>query len=361
MGKKMSEENQKHVTHHRSSLFWPFILIVVGILFLLNNLGFIQGDIWGQLVLYWPVIFIVIGLDSIYKGDGIVGAVVMLSIGCVFLLANLGYLVIDAWQVIIRLWPVLFIAIGLDILIGRRAVWLSIIGLILVLAILAGGIWYFGIQSGDLINPGKILNQPLNGIEEAIIDLEPGVGQVTISKGSAEDTLLSGSTPEGTTIRRNVIQESNKGSFSIRTDEQISFFGDGRENKWNWDIALSSSPLIDLKIGLGVGNSRIDLRGLKLKALDVSMGVGNAQITLPAEGKFQAKIDGAIGQIIIYLPEGMGLRVKTDYGLGNFKTPAAFVKIGDYYQTKGFDKASNQVDLNISQGIGIISIKVLNP
>lgn len=360
MGEIMSEKNPKRVTH-RSSLFWPFLLIAVGVLFLLNNLGIIQGNIWDQLVIYWPVIFIVIGLDSIYKGDGIVGAVVMLSIGGVFLLANLGYLAIDGWQVIIRLWPVLLIAIGIDILIGRRAVWLSLIGLVLVMAILAGGIWYFGVQSGDLINPGKTLSQPLNGIEEATIDLEPGVGEVIISRGSAEDILFSGTTPEGISTRENISQNGEQGTFSIQGGENFSFLGASRENKWDWDIKLSTIPTIDLKFGLGVGNCRIDLRGLKINALDISLGVGDALIILPSEGNFQAKIDGAIGQVLIYLPEGMGLRVKSNYGLGNFKAPAAFVKIGDYYQTKGFTKASHQVDLNISQAIGVITVKMLTP
>lgn len=360
MGEKMSEENQRR-TARRSSIFWPFILITIGILFLLNNLGFIQGNIWDQIIIYWPVIFILIGLDSIYKGNGIVGAVIMLSIGCVFLLANLGFLAIDAWQVIIRLWPVLFIAIGLDILIGRRAVWLSLIGIILVLAILAGGIWYFGVQSNALDFSQNQIRQDLNGIEEAIIDLEPGVGEVILQKGSDEDVLFSGTVPEGIQSQRQLSQEGERGTFTIRMAEKPSVFAKDLGNYWRWNLELSSTPLIDLNVELGVGDCQIDLRGLKLKALDVSMGVGEANITLPSEGNFQAKVDGAIGQIIIYLPENMGLRVKSHYGLGNFKAPPAFVKIGEYYQTKGFAKAANQVDLNVSQAIGVITVKIISP
>ncbi len=356
----MNEDHQKHITR-RSSLFWPFILISAGVLFLLNNLGFIQGNVWDNLIKLWPVILIVIGLDSAYKGDGIVGAVLMLSIGCVFLLANLGYLAIDAWQVIIRLWPVLLIAIGLDILIGRRAVWLSLIGLVLVLAILAGGIWYYGVQSGELQTSGKEISQTLEGIEQAKIDLEPGVGQVSISKGLANDLLFSGTIPEKIQIRHNFTQEGNNGTFTIRSGENTTIFMKGRENKWDWNIKLSPKPLIDLKIGLGVGSCRIDLTGIKMKALDVSLGVGDAQITLPSEGQFQAKVDGAIGQIIIFLPEGMGLRINSHTGLGNFNAPPEFMKIGDYYQTKGFDHATNRVDLNVSQAIGRIAVQIITP
>lgn len=353
-------DEKKHTRAvHRAGLFWPIILIIVGIIFLLNNLGYIQGDMWGTLIKFWPIILIAIGLDSAYKGEGIVGAVFFVTIGCTFLLANLGYLAIDAWQVIIRMWPVLLIAIGLDILIGRRAAWLSFIGILLVMLILGGGIWYYGIQYDSLYDPGKVISQPLGNLGEVKIDLEPGMGKITIKKGVSNEVLFSGTIPKQIQINHNFEKNGEKGIFRLRSSQDRIFFLKSRDNQWRWNLDISPKPLLDMKIGLGVGSSHIDLSGLKMKALDVSLGIGNAYITLPAEGQFQGKIDGAIGQMVIYLPQGMGLRVNSHTGLGNFRAPAEFMKIGDYYQTKGFDRATNRVDLNVSQGIGIISVQII--
>jgi hypothetical protein len=47
--------------------------------------------------------------------------VILIGLGVVFLLNNPGILNWSVWDVIFRLWPVLLIAAGLDILIGRRA------------------------------------------------------------------------------------------------------------------------------------------------------------------------------------------------------------------------------------------------
>lgn len=344
---------------HRTGLFWPLILIAVGVFFLLNNLGYIQGDLWDSILKFWPIILIAIGLDSAYKGEGIVGAVFLVTIGCIFLLANLGYLAIDAWQVIIRMWPVLLIAIGLDILIGKRGIWFSLIGLLLVMAILGGGIWYYGIHYDNFNNPGKEISQSLDNLKEVKIDFEPGIGKIAIKKGASNDILFSGTIPEQVQINRNFEKDSEKGIFRLRANQNKVFFLKSRENQWYWNLDLSPKPLLDLKIGLGVGSGHVDLTGLKMKALDVSLGIGNAYITLPSEGQFQGKIDGAIGQMIIYLPQGMGLRVNSHTGLGNFRAPAEFMKIGDYYQTKGFDRATNRVDLNVSQGIGKITVQII--
>ena len=44
-----------------------FGLILIGILFLLNNLGIMRGDFWAYV---WPVIFILIGISIITKRSG---------------------------------------------------------------------------------------------------------------------------------------------------------------------------------------------------------------------------------------------------------------------------------------------------
>ena len=46
-------------------LFWGIILLVIGALFMLNNLG-IDIDIWEILGTYWPLIIIAIGVKNVF-------------------------------------------------------------------------------------------------------------------------------------------------------------------------------------------------------------------------------------------------------------------------------------------------------
>jgi hypothetical protein len=52
------------------SIFLPLVLIGLGIVFLLTNLGVVDWDVWESLVLFWPVLLIALGLDLIL-GRGI--------------------------------------------------------------------------------------------------------------------------------------------------------------------------------------------------------------------------------------------------------------------------------------------------
>jgi len=44
-----------------------WILIVIGALYLLREMGFIEGSFWGYLI---PVLFILLGISMVTKGRG---------------------------------------------------------------------------------------------------------------------------------------------------------------------------------------------------------------------------------------------------------------------------------------------------
>jgi lia operon protein LiaF len=48
------------------SLFWGLLILAVGVLFLLDNVG-LNVDIWSIIGTYWPVILILIGAKNIYQ------------------------------------------------------------------------------------------------------------------------------------------------------------------------------------------------------------------------------------------------------------------------------------------------------
>lgn len=47
------------------SLFWGFIILLIGFFFLINNLGWADIDIWEFIAKFWPVILIYIGVKNI--------------------------------------------------------------------------------------------------------------------------------------------------------------------------------------------------------------------------------------------------------------------------------------------------------
>ena len=85
--------------------------------------------------------------------------------------------------------------------------------------------------------------------------------------------------------------------------------------------------------------------------------MGSATVTLPEKGRFQAKMSGAVGQLVVIVPRGMQVRIQADNGLAAVSAPAGYQQQGKVYTSPGYAGAENAVDLQISQAIGQIVIK----
>jgi hypothetical protein len=345
---------------NRGSIVFPVILIAIGLIVLLSNIGVIRGNAWDIILIFWPVLLVAVGLDGIIKREGIVGPVFLIGLGTVFLLSNLGYLAIDVWQLILRLWPVLLIAFGLDILIGRRSVALSVLGLLIMLGVLVGALWLFEASwSGGQVLPTEEVRQPLEGAQEARVTIRPAAGALRIAALTSPDTLIEGTIR----ARRN---ERVTQDFSLEGDTAVftlqgagsAFVGPlNPDEARGWELALNPTIPLDLETGIGAGRSELDLTDLTISELNVSVGVGDTTVTLPETGRFQGEVTGAIGQITIIVPEGMEVAIDADTGLASLDLPDDFTEEGDRYTSPGYSSAQNRIDLRVGQAIGNIVIR----
>src|SRR3989304_2243504 len=76
--------------------------------------------------------------DETHRG-GLVCPLILIPIGAIVLLNNVGVTTIGIWETIVRGWPLLLIAIGIDLLIPRRSALASVVTLIVILVVLVGG------------------------------------------------------------------------------------------------------------------------------------------------------------------------------------------------------------------------------
>jgi predicted membrane protein len=98
-----------------SHVVMGFWILLLGVLFLLGNLGYIHVAQFWQ---YWPVILIGVGIARIFDARGlhsVLWGTTVATVGIIFLANNMGYLPWNLWGM---LWPALLIIWGLIILLG---------------------------------------------------------------------------------------------------------------------------------------------------------------------------------------------------------------------------------------------------
>jgi hypothetical protein len=289
----------------------------------------------------------------------LVGPVILIGLGVVFLLNNMGLLAWSVWDVVIRLWPVLLIAAGLEIILSRFSAWGSLLAVVLTVAIFAGALWLLEPDIGARQTAGEEVSQALGEATQARVVIEPGVGSLNIEALPESANLAEGvvNVGRGQRVKRHFAVTGKTATFILQTEGGAfgPFVGWG--DQWNWDLGLAPEVPLELEVSLGMGSVAIDLTGLMVDDLKVSMGIGRTAVILPDEGRFYAKLDGAIGEMVVVIPSGMAARIRIDTGLTVSDLPDSYRQWDDVYTSPGYDSADDRVDLEVGQAIGKLTIR----
>jgi hypothetical protein len=327
--------------HHRHSFFWPILLVGVGLIWLLVNIGIIAPISVGQ---------------------------------------------------ILQFWPVLLIMLGIDILFSRRFAWLG--SLMAVLAL--GGLIAFLVMqphtgtvtySSGQASQQDTYSAPLDQTSSVTYNLETFSEPVTISAlESGSDKLINADLIHQGQIDFSVTGTTNKMVTLSETTNPSNWFSwnfSGINNKW--DIALSREIPADVKIDGGSGSINADLSDIQLKSLTadlgsgassfvlpksesqldvaINSGSGSVSMTLPAETSLSMRLQSGSGALSIQLPKDTGVRIEVmDSGSGSLSLPDSLNKISGNnesgtWQSANYDQSENHILIKIlDRGSGAISI-----
>lgn len=293
----------------------------------------------------------------------------LIFIGGVFLLQNTGYLPPNAWQSLWRLWPVILVLAGVELLLGHRVAWpvLAVVGvLVLVVGALA-------ISPGIMPSVGagavtRSIPTSLGGATQTAVTVHFGAGELNIGplvqpgpdqlavmtyEGPAELAAEPRYSPTPGGIGR-LDYQINTGSGPA----YIPFLG--RSDTLHMDVNLSPNvPIVSLIVQLGASNAHLDLSNLKVSSMDVSLGAASAWIRLPqSAGSTTAHISGGAATISVEVPQGVGAQIHHTGGLETVDIDQTrFPLVGEgLYRSADYATAPNKIDLSIETGLTTIEV-----
>ena len=294
--------------------------------------------------------------------------IILIGVGLVFLLSNLNVITGDPWPIIARLWPVLLIVIGLDVLFGRRSILGGLIGAALGLLVV-GGVILLLIAKPDLpgLNFGaspefhtQHIQAPLNDAQSASFTADLGSGTYALHALGDSSNLIEGDLDYYGDLTFDVNRSG--GHADIRLDTSFFCFVCSTNRPEKWDVGLNARPAYDLDISVGSGGATLDLSKLQLSGGRIDVGSGGAQLWLPASGKFTLRVDSGSGGVNIRATGKAALRVEYSHGSGGIN-PGPRLKLVSgsegrdaTYETEGFASAQNAITLIVDGGSGSINV-----
>lgn len=316
--------------------------------------------------------------------------VVLIGIGVILLMANLNIITTANLAALAALWPLLLVALGLEILFGRRSTLVSgLIALLMVGAVIfilvAGPKVGLNLPTAQVIE--EQFSEPLGQTRSADVLIDISSDPVTIDALSGSGDLIqaaithtgemeftaSGSSDKSIVLRKQPSTASFNWSFNITQPTR-------------WDIALSSQVPLDLTLEGGSGSTTADLSQLQLERLKVDVasgsfvldlpdsdqayegeiegGSGSLRVSLPADTDLTLSVTGHSGSVTLKLPANAEYRIEVlGSGSGSLSLPRGMdqVENGDddegIWETPGYARASQRLLIRIVDiGSGSVTI-----
>ncbi|MBL8131389.1 MAG: hypothetical protein JNL42_05995 [Anaerolineae bacterium] len=261
------------------------------------------------------------------RSGAVIWALILIAAGVIWLLRELDIFTAQNMAVLLRLWPLILIAIGVELLIGRgsRAASTFIVGATIIVLVL---LMFVGPSLGLAPNveiKSLSLNEPVGEAASARMNLGVGVGNASVAALSDSSSLIEADLRYVGDVRFDVTPGAQT-VVTLNHEQTAStpgfdFFGwtlalDPSDLHWN--ILLTPAIPIDLTFNGGVGTSRVDLSGLQITRLAINTGVGDSVVTLPdSEGMIPVRVNGGVGRTTLTIPEGAALNADINAGVGD--------------------------------------------
>lgn len=291
---------------------------------------------------------------------------VLIAIGVVTLAGNYGWIQPIAIVSLVALWPVLLILLGIDIAFARR--WpvptlfaeVAIIGAALLLAAtqpsaLRLGTFSFG-GSNDCGDAAPTVSVPRGSLQSLRLTIDGGAARYHLTDG-APGALEA--TAEGTDLCLRDQNGLQNPSTSPRGNVRLSQAGPRFSGNADVRVRTASDLPLSLVVNAGAGEFVIDLHDIRTTDVRLRVGASSTTIVLPRPtGDVPVRIEGGASSVVIEIPADVEARVTVTGGLisANSSNPRA-VKNGNVIETTGYATANDRVTVSVNGAASSVSVR----
>jgi hypothetical protein len=299
-------------------VFWPLLLIALGLIFLLQNFGFISGVSWLAVASLWPLLLVLIGLDIAFA----------------------------------RRWPLPTLAVEVAVITAGLA-------LVAYSPNLSPGVFVFGDGGGggetDVAVPrgdATQLSLTLNGGATRSYHVSGGATQLVEAHSANPDLRVRTSGATRADVR---LDQTSNGFLRPVSAGDV-------------EIRLASDVPTSLTINLGAGEFDVDVSNVRVTDARVNIGASSMRFVLPKpSGDVAIRMNGGASNLTLVVPEGVDARIVTTGGLLSLRSDntrlgsgggtGGCVACGSSVETSGYGAAHDRVTITISAGVSSIVVR----
>jgi hypothetical protein len=299
---------------------------------------------------------------------GLFWPLLLITVGLVFLLANYGLIGPVSALAILSLWPLILILIGVDIAIGRR--W-PLAALAADVLVIAAGLTLVATQPSALPwssfvffhgndTPGtstvvvppnvKLADGTVGPAKSMTFHLNGGAGSFNVT-GGASDVLVRATSDQDNLSTKTTYRADQVDVRVDQTDRGFRF----ASAPMHIDIQLASDLPTSFEMNAGAGEFVIDLRDVKVTDARINVGAASLRVVLPKPtGDVAITVTAGASNVVIEVPEGTEARVNTTGAVISVRSDNPRVS---GTETTGYASAKDRVTVRVNAGASSLVIR----
>jgi len=294
--------------------------------------------------------------------------VVLIGLGVVALLFNVGWLDWDKVARLYRLWPILLIALGVAILLrgrlpGRLASIFGAVLLILVLVAVGGGIaavpGTLAGASGPVVT--SRFSAPTGEVSTPHLQLSAGAAQITVRAGSIGADLYQATIQAPSDEKPEASVDAATSTLTVNLPGRSGLHWGTVNDRRSVDLILNDQLPWVVALSTGAAQTSLDLSNLKVSSVTVESGASSVKMMLPKPtGTVPIRVSGGAMHLSIQRPAGTPIRVSASGGATSLDVDGnnfgGLFQRGQVYASADYSTSADRYDINVESGASNIQI-----
>lgn len=282
------------------------------------------------------------------------GGLIFIIIGILLLLFNMGTINFNVFISLLDLWPLILIAIGINIIFKNNRVisyitWGLLFVIIIIFSISTQGISNTSIRSNDIVI------EKFPETKYGSLNLDTGASKIIMD--STDKHLLSADL-RGRQL--DLKQEYNNNNETAIINFQSGMFKirdrDRERHNTLYNFYLNKDVIWDIDLNLGAVSCEMNLEDIPVRRIDLDSGAADLTFILGNKHNLDFEIDAGASNINIIIPQDVGLKIEIDSALSSSNIKDLnLIDRGDYYTSQNYDDANIILNFDIDMGVGNIN------
>ena len=260
--------------------------------------------------------------------------VILISIGLVFLFNNLGYVDWEVWETILSWWPVYLIALGIEIVFrNSRLKPIALISpLVFAIFILGPAWWQWEGREKERLVQVSQWSQPISaGTNLFKADLQFRLGNLKIGDSDeravncqleyqAREPYRDFTEMDG--VAKLTLEDRSKKYFGFRFDAagfRETNFSTGRDKEWK--VAFDTATPLEMELCSQLAKNEFDFTKIKARRLDFTFQLSKGDIKLGEKADtVTVNLDLELSKVNLWVPEEAVIFLEKHLSLGGIST-----------------------------------------